>query len=155
MNPSNHSQMQFQRLKPIPRKQESTLQSHTYIKLIIRNLLIKLNTQPKLLFRKTEPNEPDGPVSQSVQPVERSSQILLRPSSCSQESKKTNRVQFRLRMSEDQHKQRKVPKLLFWKTEPNELACPVSQPIHPIEEKPQIWSENSLNNKETKKTNGA
>ena len=88
MNPSNHSQMQCQRLKPIPRRKEKTLISHTYIHLIIRNLLIQLNTQPKLLFRKTEPNEPVGLVSQSVHSVERSSQNLSGPSSQSQEPKK-------------------------------------------------------------------
>ena len=70
MNPSNHSQMQCQRLKPIPRRQEATLQSHTYIKLIIKNMIFQLNTQSKLLFQKTEPNEPTGPISQPVQPVE-------------------------------------------------------------------------------------
>ena len=151
MNPSNHSQMQCQRLKPILRRQEKTLQSHTYIQLIIKNLLIQLNTQPKLLFRKTEPNEPAGPVSQPIQPVERSFQNLSGPSSQSQESKKINGVQFRLRMSENRHKQSKVPKLLFRKIKPNEPVGPVSQPVHPVEENPQIWSENSLKNKETKK----
>ena len=151
MNPSNHSQMRYQRLKPIPRRQETTLQSNTYIQLIIWNLLIKLNTQPKLLFRKTEPNESAGPVSQPVQSVEISSQNFSRLSSQSQESKKTNEVQFQLRMSDNRHKQGKVPKLLFRKTEPNEPDGPISQPV---QEKPQIRSENSLKNKETKKTNG-
>ena len=138
MNPSNHSHMRYQRLKPIPRRQETTLPSHSYIQLIIRNLLIQLNTQHKLLFRKTEPKEPAGPVSQSIQPVERGSQNLSGPSSYSQESKKINGVKFQLRMSENRHKQSKVPKLLFRKTEPNESAGPVSQPVHPVEENPQI-----------------
>ena len=151
MNPSNHSQMQCQRLKLIPRRQEATLKSHTYIQLIIKNLLIQLNTQPKLLFWKTEPNEPVGPVSQPVHPVERSSQNFSRPSSQGQESNKTNRVQFRFRMSENRHKQRKIPKPLFLKTKPNEPVGLVSRPVHPVEEKPQIWLENSLKNKETKK----
>ena len=155
MNPSNHSQMQFQRLKPIPRRRETTLKSHNYIQLIIRNLFIQLNTKPKLLFRKIEPSELVGPVSQPVHLVERSSQNLSRLSSQSQESKKTNRVQFQLRMSENKHIQRKVPKLIFWKTEPNEPTGLVSQPVHPVEEKPQIWSENSLANKKTNKTNNA
>ena len=135
-------------------RQETTLQSHTYIQLIIRNLLIQLNTQPKLLFRKTEPNEPAGPISQPIQLVERSFQNLSGPSSQNQESKKINEVQFRLRMSENQHKQSKVPKLLFRKIEPNEPAGPVSLPVQSVEEKPQIWSKKSLLNKETKKTNG-
>ena len=146
--------MQCQRLKPTPRRQETTLQSHTYIQLIIKNLLIQLNTQPKPLFRKTEPNEPASPVSQPIQPVERSSQNLSGLSSQSQESNKTNGVQFRLRMCENIHLQIKVPKLLFMKIEHNERAGPVSQPVQRIEEKPQIWSNNSLKNKETKKTNG-
>ena len=115
MNPSNHSHMQCQRLKPILRRQETTLQSHTYIQLIIRNLLIQLNTKPKLLFRKTKPNELGGPVSQLVHLVERSYQKISRPSSQSQESNKTNGVQFQLRMSENRHKKRKVHKLLFGK----------------------------------------
>ena len=115
MNPSNHSQMQCQRLKPILRRQETTLKSHTYIQLIIRNLLIQLNTKPKLLFWKTKPNELGGPVSQLVHLVERSYQKFSRPSSQSQESNKTNEVKFQLRMSENRHKQRKVPKLLFGK----------------------------------------
>ena len=136
MNPSNHSQKQCQRLKPIPRRRETTLQSHTYIPLIIRNLFIQLNTKPKLLFRKIEPSEPAGPVSQLVHLVAISSQNLSRLSSQSQESKKTNGVQFQLRMCENRHKQRKVPKLIFWKTEPNEPTSPVSQLIHPVEEKP-------------------
>ena len=58
-------------------------------------------------------------------------------------------------MSENRNKQSKVPKLLFRKTEPNEPVGPVSQSVQLDEEKPQIWSENSLRNKETKKTKGA
>ena len=143
--------MQCQRLKRIPRRQETTLQSHTYIQLIIRNLLIQLNKQPKLLFRKTEPNEQAGLVSQQVHLVERSSQNLSRPSSQSQKSKKTNIVQFQLRMSDNQQKQSKVPKLLFRKIKPNEPACLVSRSVQTVEEKCQIWLENSLQNKESKK----
>ena len=59
-------------------------------------------------------------------------------------------------MSENQHKQSKVSKLLFRKTELNEPIGLVSQPVQPVEEKPQIWLESSLKNKKlTKKKNSA
>ena len=54
--------------------------------------------------------------------VEKIFQKIPEPSLKSQESNKTNGVQFRLRKTENQHKQTKPPKLQFQKIEPNEPA---------------------------------
>ena len=69
----------------------------------------KQSKLPKLPFQQTEPNEPDGLVSQLVHPVDKRFQKISEPSLQSQESNKTNGVQFQLRMTKNQHKQTKYP----------------------------------------------
>ena len=73
----------------------------------------KQSKLPKLPFQQTEPNEPDGSVSQPVQTVEKRFKQISKSSLQSQEFNKTNGVQFRLRITKKQHKQSKLPKLLF------------------------------------------
>ena len=70
------------------------------------------------------------------------------------ESNKTNGVQFRLRITKNQHKQIKPPKLSFQQTEPNEPAGLVSQPVYMVEKIFEKFSESSLRSQESKKTNG-
>ena len=72
----------------------------------------------------------------------------------SQELNKTNGVQFQLRITKNQHKQIKPPKLLFQQTEPNEPASLVSQPVQMVEKIFEKLSESSLRSQESKKTNG-
>ena len=81
---------------------------------------------------------------------EKSSESLLQ----SQESNKTNRVQFQLRIIKNQHKQIKPPKLPFQQTEPNEPAGLVSQPVQMVEKIFEKFSESSLRSQESKKANG-
>ena len=113
----------------------------------------KQSKQPKLPFQQTEPNEPTGSVSQPVRKVEKRFQKNLESSLQSQEFKKTNRVQFRLRMTKNQHKQSKLPKLPSQQIEPNEPAGSVSQPVQTVEKRFQKISESSLQIQEFKKTN--
>ena len=114
----------------------------------------KQNKVPKLPFRKTEPNEPVDLVSQPVQPVERDSQNFSKPSSESQESKKINQVENQLRMTENRHKRRQRPKLLFQQTEFSEPTDLVSQPVQPVERGSQNFLEPSSKSQESKKING-
>ena len=109
---------------------------------------------PKLPFQQTEPIEPAGLVSQPVQMVEKIFQKYSESSLQSQESNKTNEVQFRLRITKNQHKQIKPPKLSFQQTEPNEPAGLVSQPVQMVEKIFEKLSESSLRGQESKKTNG-
>ena len=99
----------------------------------------KRRQRPKLLFQQTEFSEPAHLVSQQVQPTERSSQKLSEPSSKSQESKKINQVENQLRMTENRHKWRQRPKLLFQQTEFSEPANLVSQPVQPVERDSKIF----------------
>ena len=114
----------------------------------------KQNKVPKLPFRKTEFSEPADMASQPVHPVERGCKNLSKPSLKSQESKKTNGVQIRLRMIENQHKRRQRPKLLFQQTEFSEPDDLVSQPVHPVENGSQKFSKASSMSHESKKRNG-
>ena len=109
---------------------------------------------PKLPFQQIEPNEPAGLVSQPVQMVEKIFEKLSESSLQSQESNKTNRVQFRLRITKNQYKQIKTSKLPFQQTEPNEPAGLVSQPVQMVEKIFEKLSESSLRSQESKKTNG-
>ena len=93
----------------------------------------KRSKLPKLPFQQTEFNEPANLVSQPVQKVERGSKNLSDPYSRSNKSKKTNQVENRLRMTENRHKQRQRPELLFQQTEFSEPANLVSQPVQPVE----------------------
>ena len=106
---------------------------------------------PKLSFEQTEPNEPAGLVSQPVQMVDKIFQKSLEPSLQSQESNKTNGVQFQLRITKNQHKQIKPPKLPFQQIEPNEPAGLVSQPVRTVEKIFEKLSESSLRSQESKK----
>ena len=98
----------------------------------------------KLPFQQTEQNEPAGFVSQPVQMVEKIFEKSSESSLQSQESNKTNGVQFRLRITKNQHKQIKPPKLPFQQTEPNEPAGLVFQPVQMVEEIFEKYSESSL-----------
>ena len=71
----------------------------------------------------------------------------------SQEFKKTNRVQFRLRMTKNQHKRSKLPKLPFQQTEFNEPANLASQLVQPVERGSQNFSKPSSKSQKSKKTN--
>ena len=93
----------------------------------------KRSKLPKLPFQQTEFNEPANLVSQPVHTVERGSQNWSEPSSKRHKSKKTNQVENKLRMTENRHKQRQRPELLFQKTEFSEPDYLVSQPVHPVE----------------------
>ena len=100
----------------------------------------KRSKLPKLSFQQTEFNEPANLVSQPVQTVERGSKNLSDPSSRSQKNKKTNQVENQLRMTENQHKQRQRPELLFQQTEFNEPANLVSQLVQPVERGSKYFS---------------
>ena len=108
---------------------------------------------PKLPFQQTKPNEPAGLVSQPVQTVEKRFQKNFKTSLQSQEFKKINGVQFRLRMTKNQHKQRKLPTLPFQQTEFSEPANLVSQPVQPVERGSQNLLEPSSKSHKSKKTN--
>ena len=86
--------------------------------------------------------------------VEKIFEKLSESSLRSQESKKTNGDLFSARMSENQPKQIKLPKLPFQQTEPNEPAGLVSQPVHMVEKIFQKSSEPSLQSQKSNKTNG-
>ena len=109
---------------------------------------------PKLPFQQTKPNEPAGLVSQPVQMVDKIFQKSSEPSLQSQKPNKTNGVQLRLRITKNQHKQIKPPKLPFQQTEPNEPAGLVSQPVQMVDKIFQKSSEPSLQSHEPNKTNG-
>ena len=106
---------------------------------------------PKLPFQQTEPNEPAGSVSQPVQMVEKRFQNISEPSLQSQEFEKINGVQFRLRMTKNQHKRSKLPKLPFQQTEFNEPANLVSQPVQTVERGSQNLSDHSSKSHKSKK----
>ena len=124
--------------------QESNKINGVQFRLRITKNQHKQNKPPKLPFQQTEPNEPASSVSQPVQIVEKifrkSSEYFLQ----SQESNKTNGVQFRLRITKNQHKQIKPPKLPFPQTEPNEPASLVSQPVQMVDKIFENLSESSL-----------
>ena len=90
---------------------------------------------PKLPFQQTKFNEPANLVSQPVQMVEKRFQKISEPSLESQESNKKNKVQFRIRMTKNQHKQSKLPKLSFQQTETNEPDGSVYQPVQKVEKR--------------------
>ena len=113
----------------------------------------KQNKVPKFPFGKTKPNELVDPVSQPVHPVDRGSKNFSKPSSKSQESKKTNQVENQLRMTKNRHKRRQRPKLLFQQTKFSELDDLVSQPVHPVERGSQKFLKPSSKSQESRKTN--
>ena len=78
---------------------------------------------------------------------------MSKPSSKSQESKKTNQVEKKLRMTENRHKRRQRPKLLFQQTEFSDPANLVSQPVQLVERGSQNLSEPSSKSQKSKKTN--
>ena len=108
--------------EPSLQSQESNKTNGIQFRLRITKNQHKQIKPPKLPFQQTEPNEQLVWFSQPVQMVDRDSQKIPEPSLQSQESNKTNGVQFRLRITKNQHKQIKPPKLPFQQTEPNEPA---------------------------------
>ena len=126
---------------------EPSLESHEFKKINGVQFRLRMTKNqhkrsklPKLPFQQTEFNEPANLVSQLVQTVERGSKNLSDPSSRSNKSKKTNQVQNQLRMTENRHKQRKRPELLFQQTEFSEPANLVSQPVQTVERGSKIFS---------------
>ena len=140
--------------EPSLQSQESNKTNGVQFRLRVTKNQHKQIKPPKLPFQQTEPNEPAGLVSQPVRTVDKIFQKSSEPSLKSQESKKTNGVQFRLRVTKNQHKQIKPPKLSFQQTEPNEPAGLVSQPVQTVEKIFQKSSEPSLQSQESNKTNG-
>ena len=140
--------------EPSLQSQESNKTNGVQFRLRITKNQHKQIKPPKLPSQQTEPNEPSGFVSQMVQMVEKIFEKCSEPSLQSQESNKTNRVQFQLRITNNQHKQIKPPKLPFQQTEPNEPAGLVSQPVQMVEKIFEKLSESSLRSQESKKTNG-
>ena len=134
--------------------QESNKTNGVQFRLRITKNQYKQIKPPKLPFQQTEPNEPAGLVSQPVQMVEKIFEISSEPSLQGPKSNKTNKVQFRLRITKNQHKQIKPPKLPFQQTEPNEPDGLVSQPVQMVEKIFEKLSESSLRSQESKKTNG-
>ena len=141
-------------LEPSLQSQESNKTNGVQFRLRITKNQHKQIKPPKLPFQQTEPNEPVGSVSQPVQMVEKIFQKSSESSLQSQESNKTNGVQFRLRITKNQHKQIKPPKLPFQQTKPNELAGLVSQLVQMVEKIFKKYSEPSLQSQESNKTNG-
>ena len=78
---------------------------------------------------------------------------ISEPSLQSQGFKKINGVQFRLRMTKNQHKRSKLPKLPFQQTEFNEPANLVSQPIQTVEKGSKNLSDPFLRSNKSNKTN--
>ena len=140
--------------KPSLQSQESNKINGVQFLLRITKNQHKQIKPPKLPFQQTEPNEPAGFVSQPVRTVDKIFQKSSEPSFQSQESNKTNVFQFQLRITKNQHKQIKPPKLSFQQTEPNEPAGLVSQPVRTVEKIFEKLSEPSLQSRESKKTNG-
>ena len=140
--------------KPSLQSQESNKTNGVQFRLRITKNKHTQIKPPKLPFQQTEPNEPASLVSQPVQMVEKVLTKSSEPSLQRQEPNKTNGVQFRLRITKNQHKQIKSPKLPFQQTEPNESAGLVSQPVQMVEKIFEKLSEFSLRSQESKKTNG-
>ena len=78
---------------------------------------------------------------------------ISEPSLQIQGFKKINGVQFRLRMTTNQHKRSKLPKLPFQQTEFNEPANLVSQLAQTVERGSKNFSDPSSKNHKSKKTN--
>ena len=103
----------------------------------------KRSKLPRMPFHQTEFNEPANLVSQPVQTIERGSKNLSDPSLTIHKNKKTNQVENQLRMTENRHKRRQRPELLFQRTKFSEPANLVSQPVHPVVRGSQNFSEPS------------
>ena len=104
----------------------------------------------------TKPEKLADPVPQPVDPIENNFENFSEHSLQSKETKKkkkTNGVQFGHRMTKNRHKQNKVPKLPFRKTEPNELVDPISQQVQSVKRDSQNFSKPSSERQESKKTN--
>ena len=140
--------------EPSLKSQESNKTNGVQFRLRITKNQHKQIKPPKLPFQQTEPNEPAGLVSHPIQMVAKIFQKSLESSLQSQESNKTNGVQFRLRITKNQHKQIKPPKLSFQQTKPNEPAGLVSQLVQMVEKIFEKLLESSLRSQESKKTNG-
>ena len=125
--------------EPSLESQESNKTNKVQFRLRMTKNQHKRSKLPKLPFQQTEFNEPANLVSQPIQTVERGSKNFSDPSSRSNKSKKTNQVENQLRMTENRHKQRQRPELLFQQTEFSEPASLVSQPVQPVERGSKIF----------------
>ena len=140
--------------KPSLQSQESNKTNRVQFRLRITKNQHKQIKPPKLLSSKLNQMNRLVLFSQPVQMGEKIFQKSSEPSLQSQESNKTIRVQFRLRITKNQHKQIKPPKLPFQQTEPNEPAGLVSQPVQMVEKIFEKLSESFLRSQKSKKTNG-
>ena len=144
----------FQKIsEPFLESQESNKRNKVQFRLRMTKNQHKQSKLPKLPFQQTETNEPDGLVSQPVQKVEKRFRKISEPSLQSQGFKKINGVQFRLRMTKNQHKRSKLPKLPFQQTEFNKPANLVSQPVQTVARGSKNLSDPSSKNHKSKKTN--
>ena len=124
----------FQKIsKPSLESQESKKINGVQFRLRMPKNQHKRNKLPELPFQRTEFNEPANLVYQPVQMVERGSQNFSNHFSKSHKSKKRNQVENQLRMTENGYKRRQRPELLFQRTEFNEPANLVYQPVQPFE----------------------
>ena len=85
--------------------------------------------------------------------IEENSETLSKHPSQTQESNKIDGVQFRLRMTKNQHKRSKLPELPFQQTEFNEPANLVPQPVQTVERGFQNFSDHSSKSHKSKKAN--
>ena len=86
--------------------------------------------------------------------IEENSETFSKHPSQTRESNKIDEVQFRLRMTKNQHKRSKLPELPFQQTEFNEPANPVSQPVQTVERGSQNLSDHFSKTQESNKING-
>ena len=144
----------FQKLfKPSLEIQESNKTNRVQFRLRMTKNLHKQSKLLKLPFQQTEPNEPIDLVSQLVRTVEKRFQKKSEPSLQIHGFKKINGVQFRLRMTNNQHKRSILPKLPFQQTEFNEPVNLVSQQVQTVERGSQNFSDPSSKSHKSNKTN--
>ena len=142
----------FQKIsEPSLESQESNKTNKVQFRLRMTKNQHKQSKLPKLPFQQTETNEMDGSVCQPVQKVEKRFLKIFKPSLQIQGFKKINGVQFRLRMTKNQHKRSKLPKLPFQQTEFNKPANLVSQPVQTVERGSKNLSDPSSRSNKSKK----
>ena len=139
--------------EPSLESQESNKTNKVQFRLRMTKNQHKQSKLPKLPFQQIETNEPDGSVCQPVQKVEKRFSKISKPSLQSQGFKNINGVQFRLRMTKNQHKRSKLQKLPFQQIEFNEPANLVSQPVQTVERGSKNFSDPSSRSNKSKKTN--
>ena len=140
--------------EPSLQSQESNKTNGVQFRLRITKNQHKQIKPPKLPFQQLNQMNRLVWFSQPVQMVEKIFQKSSEPSLQSQESNKTNGVQFRLRITKNQHKQIKPPKLPFQQLNQMNRLVWFSQPVQMVEKIFQKSSEPSLQSQESNKTNG-